>query len=100
MKKLQIILTIAAIFCFTNKATAQPTITFYPSNGTTLTRADVDATLEANGLTRDSEFHAVIEEATEIDGAETYEDGVFYMCGFLLSVSSVSVLIVGDYAFY
>ena len=60
---------------------AQPTITFTPSDGTTLTYVDVDSTLAANGLTRDSEFHAV--SNAEIVGANA-----FYRCAGLTTVMS------------
>ena len=78
MKKTILHLTIAILLCYSVSVSAQPTITFYPSDGTTLTRQDVDNTLEAHGLTRESEFHAV-SDVVEIDG-------VFYDCIGLLSI--------------
>ena len=72
---------------------AQPTITFIPSDGVTLTRADVDSTLEANGLTRESEFHAVSD-------AEKIGTSAFMNCYNLEMINfSVSKLIGGN-AFY
>ena len=52
---------IAAIFCFVSPllVVAQPTITFVPSDGTTITETDVDNTLYSYGLTRIDSFHAV-----------------------------------------
>ena len=81
------------IMMTTTITNAQPTITFYPSNGTTLTRADVDATLEAHGLTRECEFHAIIENTVFIDFF------AFNVCKNLLSVSSFSVEIIGKNSF-
>jgi len=76
-----------------------PTIIFTPSSGTTLTRADVDATLSANGLTRYSEFHAVIEGATEIAGGSHVTNAVFSQSR-ILSVSSFTLTSIGKIAFY
>jgi len=91
MKPLITFFLIAISFCYTT--TAQPTITFYPSDGTTLTRQDVDNTLAAHGLTRDSEFHAVIEEATEIGSF------AFISIKNLISAKSSSVIIIRVNAF-
>jgi len=87
LSKMLLPLTIFLIMiATTNNTTAQPTITFYPSDGKTLTQEDVTNTLTANGLTRESEFHAIIEIAThlEYDPESTHSNhthkGAFYSC--------------------
>jgi len=62
---------LAIILCYPVVATAQPTIIFTPGAGTTLTYDDVSKVLVANELTRDSNFHAIIENATVI-GANAF----------------------------
>ena len=93
MKNLTIFTILLFVFCYAASITAAPTITFYPSDGTTLTRQDVDNTLTAHGLTRDSEFHAVIEVA------EKTNREAFAFCIALLSVYSSSVIDIGAVAF-
>jgi len=101
-----IALVCVGLLCAAN-IKAQPTITFSPRSGTTLTRADVDTTLALHGLTRNSEFHAVIVGATVMaDGTfitsgttTTVSNGVFQQTRNLLSVSSSTVLKIGIGAF-
>jgi len=86
MKKNQLLFLVAiATFILGSSLLAQPTIIFTPSVGDTLRRVDVNATLEANGLTRDCEFHAIIEDATTIAQGNMFY-GVFMDCSNLLSV--------------
>ena len=77
MKPLIKFFLLAIILCYSADATAQPTITFTPSAGTTLSYDDVSKVLATNELTRDSNFHAIIENATVI-GANA-----FVGCGLL-----------------
>ena len=104
MKITKLFLIIAIILCYNYSAKAQPTITFYPSDGKTITQTDVNNTLEANGLTRESEFHAIIEVATVIEDYKgdynPYKANVFWLCLNLLSVSSSSVDTIGSGAFW
>ncbi|MCL2040088.1 MAG: T9SS type A sorting domain-containing protein [Bacteroidetes bacterium] len=61
-----VIVMTLCIFAANNiKSNAQPTITFSPSSGTTLTMQDVIITLTMSGI-GDNPFHAVIENATII----------------------------------
>jgi len=51
---------IAILFCYSAVAIAQPTITFTPSSGTTLTREDVLNSLAANGLGPNNIFNVTV----------------------------------------
>jgi len=85
-----------AVFVLTaTTLTAQKTITFIPSDGVTLTKADVDSTLAKNDLTRDDEFHAIIEDATQMEHSIFDPIGIFQQTG-ILSVSSSSLINLGD----
>ena len=83
---------LAMIFCCSADATAQPTITFTPSAGTTLTYDDVSKVLAANELTRDSTFHAIIENATVVGGSAFAGSG-------LLTVDLGDVITIRSFAF-
>jgi len=52
MKTKIFLFLIAILFCYSVSTLAQPTITFIPSDGTTLTEEDVDNTLEEYGVGR------------------------------------------------
>ena len=100
MKKTKIF-TLLFVFMLSINVYAQPTITFTPSSGATLTRADVTNILATNGLTRDDAFHAVITNADSIANVLTYltPSGVFQDCIGLLSVSSTTLIVVGERGF-
>ena len=66
MKSLFKLLFIAILFYCSAVAWSQPTITFTPSSGTIISYDDVTKTLASNGITRDSAFNAIIENATTI----------------------------------
>jgi len=73
-------LIIALLFCCSAVTIqAQPTITFFPVNGTTLTYAMVSNSLDNLGLTRASQFHAICSNTVVIDFA-------FHECTGLLSI--------------
>ena len=101
MKPTNLFLISYFLFLISFSAIAQPTITFTPSEGTTLTRSDVDDILAANGLDRESEFHAIIENTTLIaPGDDNSGTGVFQNCKYLLSVDLTDVKTIETAAFY
>ena len=92
--KITIFTLIAILLCYSAVTYAQPTITFSPSSGNTLTKEDVDSILAANGLDRESEFYATIgSDVTTIDNR------TFRECRYLLSVEGPNVTNIGDSAF-
>jgi len=91
--KQPILLFLAILLCYSAVAVAQPTITFSPSSGNTLTYEDVNNIIAANGLNKESEFYAVIENAAAI-GAYAFLAHIN-----LLSVDLGSVIFIHDYAF-
>jgi len=93
MKKINCLL-VALLFCYSAVAMSQPTITFFPNNGTTLTAAEVNTILAANELTKESKFHAV-----GGIGIDTIGDYAFEGCFGLLSANFSNVVSIGKSAF-